>query len=104
MDEALQLAETAYQTLPDDPNVNDTLGWIYYQKNLATKAVTYLEKAAARQPNEPEAQFHLGMAYVQQGQWKKARSSLERAFRLKPDFNGAADARRALADIGEAER
>jgi Flp pilus assembly protein TadD len=100
LDEALQLAETAYRALPDDPDVNDTLGWILYKKKMATKAVPYLEKAATKHPNDPAPHFHLGMAYVQDGQFDKARPSLQRALSLKKDFDGAADARKALAIAG----
>ena len=100
LDEALQLARTAQQLLPDEPNVNDTLGWIYYRKNMAAQAVGYLETAARRAPGEPVHQYHLGMAYVQTGDWTKARDALKRAFALKPDFDGASDAKKALGMIG----
>ena len=100
LDDALQLAQTAYQTLPDDGDVNDTMGWILYKKKLAAKALPYLEKATAKHPNEPVSHFHLGMAYVDQGEWTKARSSLQRAFELKKDFDGAPEALRALNVIG----
>ena len=36
LDEALQLAQTALQQLPDEPHVLDTLGWIYYRKDMAS--------------------------------------------------------------------
>jgi tetratricopeptide (TPR) repeat protein len=100
LDDALQLAQTAYQTLPDDPDVNDTLGWILYKKKLAAKALPYLEKATAKHPDEPSSHYHLGMAYVDQGEWNKARLSLQRALQLKKDFDGAADAQKALNVIG----
>jgi tetratricopeptide (TPR) repeat protein len=100
LDEALQLARTAYQTLPDDWRVNDTMGWILYKKNLAASAVPYLEKANAGHPDDAMLQFHLGMAFMEAGEWTKARSSLQRAVSLKPDFEGAAEARRALSHIG----
>jgi uncharacterized protein HemY len=40
------------------------------------------------------------MAYVQTGDWQKARESLKKAFVLKPDFEGAEEAKKALATIG----
>jgi tetratricopeptide (TPR) repeat protein len=100
LDEALQLAQTAQQQLPDEPNVNDTLGWIYYHKKMATQAVSHLESSVQKAPNDPTHHFHLGMAYVQTGNWDKARESLKRAFALKPDFEGADEAKKALAMIG----
>jgi tetratricopeptide (TPR) repeat protein len=100
LDEALQLAQTAQQQLPDEPNVNDTLGWIYYQKKMAPQAISHLENSVEKSPNDPTHHFHLGMAYVQTGAWDKARESLKRAFALKPDFEGAAEAKKALGIIG----
>ena len=44
--------------------------------------------------------FHLGMAYLDDGNFPKAQQSLKRALELQPDFPGAADARKALAQIG----
>ena len=100
LDEALQLAQTAQQQLPDEPHVNDTLGWIYYRKNMASQALTYLENAAKTSPNDPSHHFHLGMAYVQTGDFGKAKAALQRAFSLKPDFEGSAEAKKALQMIG----
>jgi Flp pilus assembly protein TadD len=51
-------------------------------------------------PNEASFQFHLGMAFVQSGNWDKARVALKQALALKPDFDGAAEARKALGMIG----
>jgi len=100
LDEALQLARAAYQQLPDDPNVNDTLGWIYYRKNMASEGIPYLETSVRKSPNDPSFHFHLGMACVQSGDWNMARRALKQALALKPDFEGAAEARKALGMIG----
>jgi tetratricopeptide (TPR) repeat protein len=100
LDEALQLAQAAQQQLPDEPNVNDTLGWIYYRKNMASQAVTYLENATKRSPNEPSHHLHLGMAYVQTGDWAKARAALNRALTLKPELGQLPETKKALAMIG----
>src|SRR5439155_23257993 len=53
LDEALQLAQAAQQQLPDEPNVNDTLGWFYYQKKMVTQAVPHLESSVQKSPNDP---------------------------------------------------
>lgn len=100
MDEALQLAQTAQQRLPDEPHVNDTLGWIYFKKNMLPKAIEHLEASVKKLPKDATVQYHLGMAYKQSGNWEKARLSLTEALTLKPDFEGAADAKKALTVIG----
>ena len=35
LDRALILAQTAVEQAPDNPDVRDTLGWVYYQKAVA---------------------------------------------------------------------
>jgi tetratricopeptide (TPR) repeat protein len=96
LDRALGLAQTAKQRLPDNAAVNDTLGWVFYQKGLATMAVRPPELSVAREPGNPLYQYHLGLAYYGAGQLEKARRTLEESLRLKPDFEGAADARKIL--------
>ena len=99
LDEALQLAKTAQQALPDEPTVNDTLGWIYINKNMAAMAVTPLESSVKKAPNDPVFHYHLGLAYLQTGALDKAKQALTKALSLKADFDGAEDARKALASI-----
>jgi tetratricopeptide (TPR) repeat protein len=99
LNRALQLAQTARQVLPDNPNVADTLGWIYVKKNLSGQAIPYLEFSAKALPEEPVFHYHLGVAYQQTGNLKLARASLGRALNLNKEFAGAPDARRALAQI-----
>jgi Tfp pilus assembly protein PilF len=98
LDVALQLAQRAKQQLPGDPRVNDTLGWIYYQKKLSELAIASLHESVTRDPSNALHQYHLGMAYIQAGDWLKARQPLEKAL-LKPDFTGVDQARHALAMI-----
>ena len=100
LDDALQLAQTAYQQAPNEPNINDTLGWIYYRKNLFSQAIPHLETSVQKSPDDATFNYHLGMAYVQTGDWKRARTALKQAITLKPDFEGAPEAAKALATIG----
>jgi uncharacterized protein HemY len=67
---------------------------------MASIALQHLESSVKKTPDDPVAQYHLGMAYVQSGDWNKAKTALTRALALKNDFDGAADARRALSTIG----
>jgi tetratricopeptide (TPR) repeat protein len=100
LDQALDLARTAQRGLPDEPNVNDTLGWIYYKRDLNTDAIRHLELAAKNGPDDPGTHYHLGMAYLKGGDTQKARASLQRALSLNAAFDGAAEAKQALAGIG----
>jgi uncharacterized protein HemY len=39
IEEALNLAQSAKEQFPDDANISDTLGWVYYKKNIFSRAV-----------------------------------------------------------------
>jgi Flp pilus assembly protein TadD len=99
LDEALQLAQTAKAELPENAEVNDTLGWIYYKKGLAGPAVTALSDAARLSPANPGIHYRLGLAYLQGGQKSEARAMLQQVLKLNPQFPEAAEVRRVLATI-----
>jgi tetratricopeptide (TPR) repeat protein len=67
LDVALQLAQTAARKLPETPEVNDTLGWIYYRKNMLPQAIQAFERAVAKQPGRAEFQSHLRLANLKAG-------------------------------------
>jgi tetratricopeptide (TPR) repeat protein len=96
LDVALELAQTAKQHMPNAPEVDDTLGWIYYKKDFATLAVPLLESAHRADPKNATFAYHLGLAYAKAGERLKATNALEEALRLKPDFHEAVAAARAL--------
>jgi tetratricopeptide (TPR) repeat protein len=99
LDEALGLAQTALQKLPDEPNVNDTIGWIYFKKGLIPQAIQHLEIGVKNDPNDPSKHYRLGMAHIRNRDLEKARKELNQALASKTDFPESADARKALADI-----
>jgi tetratricopeptide (TPR) repeat protein len=99
LDMALQLAQTAKSQLPDNSRINDTLGWIYYKKGMATTAVGFLEEASKQGPANAAIRYRLGLAYLKAGDKKNARSSFEQALKLNPKFPEAEDARRMLATL-----
>lgn len=59
IDEAFILLQTAYQSEPESPAINDSIGWAYYLKGDAKKALPYLEYAY-EQMDEAEIGAHLG--------------------------------------------
>ena len=99
LDVALQMAQTAKAQMPNQHEVDDTLGWIYYKKGLSSRAIEAFETSTLKQPTNPMYAYHLGLAYQKNGDTAKAKIELERALKLKPDFEGAADARKILESI-----
>ena len=100
LDRALQLAQAAKAELPDHPEVNDTLGFVYIKKQLPSLAIPPLRLAVEKVPGNPLFHYHLGLAYSQTGDKAAARQALEQALKLKPDFEGAEDARKVLGTLG----
>lgn len=96
LDVALQLAQTAKSRLPDRPEVDDTLGWVYYKKGLTTLAITSFQASVAKEARNPLYHYHLGLAQVKNGDTEKGRASLKQALTLNPKFEGAAEAQKTL--------
>ena len=110
LDEAVRLAQSVVQRNPDVAGYADTLGWVYYKKNLFSAAAEQLQKAvnldeaAARAINGvPSAtyRYHLGMALKGKGDKDGSRRELEAALRLaeKKPFADAEEAKKALATL-----
>ncbi|MFP7753812.1 tetratricopeptide repeat protein [Thermodesulfobacteriota bacterium B35] len=59
IDDAMRLASLAYDRLPDNAAIADTLGWIYYKKNLFQRAEWLLEEAAEKSPDNRRIHAHL---------------------------------------------
>jgi tetratricopeptide (TPR) repeat protein len=100
LSDALELAQKAKAAQPDDPGVNDTLGWIYYKQGLYRTAVQVLETAVAKDPQVAKFQFHLGMAYLAAGEPTQAHTSLQTALQSGLTGEDARSAREALQKTG----
>jgi Flp pilus assembly protein TadD len=99
LDDAVRLARAAAETLPDSPEVLDTLGWVYFQAGLAAQAVAPLAKCLERDPKNATCRYHLGAVYVKTGEPARARESLTQALALQRNATWAAAARRLLSEI-----
>jgi len=99
IDEALSLAQMAKGRAPEDPHISDTLGWVYYKKNIFSRALTYLQEANEKIPDNPVMKYHLGMAYYRNNNLSMAKKELSKALQLDPKFPGAEEARATLEKI-----
>jgi tetratricopeptide (TPR) repeat protein len=82
-DEALKYARQAGEIAPDNPVVEDTLGWVYYRKQIYPLAIDYLKKAVAKSPT-PRIRFHLAMSYLKAGDRELGQKTLAEALRQNP--------------------
>jgi tetratricopeptide (TPR) repeat protein len=99
LDIALQLAKNAKASLPDNAAVNDTLGWLYYKRNLATMAVPPLELAVEKDPGVATYHYHLGLAYAAADLTDRARAAFNKALSLKPSAAEAKSIEQALNQL-----
>ena len=96
---ALSLAETARQALPRDPNIADTLGWVYYHKQMYTKSVSLLQESVDQLPEHPLILYHYGMAQYANNNPDEAKQSLAKFLKLSPHDPHAREAKDALAAL-----
>jgi putative PEP-CTERM system TPR-repeat lipoprotein len=99
LDIALQLAQNARKKLPNSPEITDTLGWVYFKKNMLPLAITSFEQSLERDAKNPMYHYHLGLAFAKSGDDAKARVALQRAIAIRPNFPRADDAKRVLATL-----
>lgn len=97
LDVALQLAQTAVQQMPNVPQVNDTLGWVYYKKDLPQMAVTAFEQSVEQDPNNAGYRYHLGLAHQKAGNFGQAKAAFQAAVKADPKHE---EARAALTKMG----
>jgi tetratricopeptide (TPR) repeat protein len=99
LDVALTLAQTAKAGMPQSHEVDDTMGWIYYKKKLASLAIESFKRSVSAAPDNPVYLYHLGLAYAQNNDKAMARQSLEQALKKSANFDGADDARKVLQTL-----
>lgn len=94
-DEAMNYAQKAWGLAPDNPAVEDTLGWVYYQQGLYPLALVQLEAANAKQGTAAR-KYHLAMAYLKAGKPERGRQMLDAALKMDPKLPEAEAARQVF--------
>jgi len=99
LDRALELAKKAQTLKRDEPAVQDTLGWIYYQMGDINQAVGYLEKAVDKKPDVAIFNYHLGMVLFKNGRQEEAKEKLAKAVESSERFYGREEAEKVLKEL-----
>ncbi|MBV8844440.1 MAG: tetratricopeptide repeat protein [Bryobacterales bacterium] len=84
-EEALKYAQQAAKLAPEDPSVQDTIGWLYYHKGVYDSAVRYL-KAAVAIEGTPRRKYHLGLALTKGGDQDAGRKMVRAALDSDPSL------------------
>jgi len=87
LDQAMTYAERAKKRAPENPDVSDTLGYVYYRKNLNGEAVRIFRQLSQDHPQNALFRLHLAMALLQQGDKQAARDEAAKALQsaVTPD-------------------
>lgn len=85
-DGAVKELQTALELRPNEPELHDALGEVYFDSQDNDNAESELKKALALDPSRTHALYLLGRLYIQQRETEKALPYLERALRLQPDL------------------
>jgi tetratricopeptide (TPR) repeat protein len=98
--EALEYAKKALEAVPvnrrtgvKDPNVLDTVGWVYFLTGQYEEARKYIGQALTALPTHPTINYHLGRVYEELKQPKVAVIQYGKAIDFGGDFKEADDAR-----------
>lgn len=75
---ALALADRLLARGKDQPEMLDTVGWIFSQHGRLEQGLTLLREAAVRAPHLPTIHLHLAEALVQSGNKDEAKEILQR--------------------------
>lgn len=70
--DALKNLLEAYETIPDDPYLNNSLGLVYLAKDRYALAETHFKKALDLKADYIQAKNNLGAAYFKQAKWAQA--------------------------------
>jgi tetratricopeptide (TPR) repeat protein len=84
-DEALKYAQKAKELSPENPEIEDTLGWVLYRKGLYDLALKHLEAATAN-GSTPQRDYHLAMTCFKLGNQKRGTEVLSAALRANPNL------------------
>ncbi len=99
LDQALTMSQKARQQMPNNPQVSDTLGWIYVKKNLSDDAVRIFKDLTTQVPNSPTFHYHYGVALLQKGDKPSAKKELLAALADKPSTGEEAQIKQLLQKI-----
>jgi Flp pilus assembly protein TadD len=104
VDRALELAQSARRGMPDSPEVADTLGLAFYQKGVYESAIGMFQEAIKlsaknKQAENPTYHYQLGLAYEKADKPALARQHFEHVLKIDPNYTGAADIRKQLAQL-----
>lgn len=101
-DEALRYVQQAKEIAPNLPDIDDTMGWVLYNKGVYQSALTYLE-IALKKHDDPAIRYHLALAYAKVGD-KRGPQMLKEALKAAPQLPEAEIAQQVLSEASRSAK
>ena len=98
-DRAENTARRAYELMPDNGSITDTLGWILVERGSLEEGVALLRKAVELSDGRAEVRYHLAVGLNRLGQTEEARRKLVEILDSGQEFASKDEARQLLADL-----
>jgi tetratricopeptide (TPR) repeat protein len=84
-DEAVGYIKKAYEQLPGEAHIIDSMGWAEYRQGNYAEALVYLEEALDLVPQDPTINEHLGDVYWRLNRRREARWQWKKTLEFKPE-------------------
>jgi len=97
LDKASNLVETIKHI--DNPNYQDTVGWIKFKRGEIDEALQFILVAANSAPKNAEINYHLAMIYHKRDELALAKKYLKIAFSTGKEFEGIERAKDVFAKL-----
>ena len=81
---ALAYAHRARQLFPNEPNIADTLGWVYLKLKRADDAIPLFRDVVQKSPSNAAYRYHLAAGFALKGSHAEARREAETALKSNP--------------------
>lgn len=92
-------AERALKLAPNEPGIQDTLGWILVEKGQVASGLELLKKAVSSTPRTAAMHYHYAVALARSGDTLQAKKELQSLLAKQPNFAEAEAARKMLATL-----
>jgi Tfp pilus assembly protein PilF len=96
---AQALARSAHALAPDNPAINDTLGWILVKGGEPAEGLGYLRNASLMASGNKSIRFHIAAALVSLGRRDEAREALQDLMASAGEFAERAEAGALLKQL-----
>jgi len=102
LDKALNMANKAWASAPEDPGAIHALGRIFLLRGDFSRSILLLEQGTFRESGDPTFLSDLAMAYYTVGRNSEAEKAFQSALDSSENFPGRLEAKQSLALITEA--